>query len=201
MPVKEKKSFGSQLRILREPTFIVSIAMNLFMIIAWFSTYSYFAEYLNKSKGMDDKRVSLMLLIFGIMGVLSTWISGKMLNRNITRTTAFFLSGTILIPILLHFSGGNTNATLIVVAVWGFLYSPSFLNASTYMISAAPNSLEFANSLATSFGNLGVTIGTTLGGWMIITKGVVYNPWIGLVFGLLAFIMIALRSYLEKGRV
>lgn len=201
MPVKEKKSFGSQLRILSEPTFIVSIAMNLFMIIAWFSTYSYFAEYLNKSKGMGDKRVSLMLLIFGIMGVCSTWISGKMLNRNITQTTAFFLSGTILIPILLHFSGGNTNATLIVVAVWGFLYSPSFLNASTYMISAAPNSLEFANSLATSFGNLGVTIGTTLGGWMIITKGVVYNPWIGLVFGLLAFIMIALRSYLEKGRV
>ncbi|MBT2560166.1 MFS transporter [Pedobacter sp. ISL-68] len=200
MPVKEKKSFGSQLRILSEPTFIVSIAMNLFMIIAWFSTYSYFAEYLNKSKGMDDKRVSLMLLIFGIMGVLSTWIAGKMLNRNIPQTTAFFLSGTILIPILLHFSGGNTNATLIVVAVWGFLYSPSFLNASTYMISAAPNSLEFANSLATSFGNLGVTIGTTLGGWMIITKGVVYNPWIGLVFGTLAFIMIALRSFLEKGR-
>jgi len=198
MPVNEKKTFGSQLRILGEPTFIVSIAMNLFMIIAWFSTYSYFAEYLNKSKEMDDKRVSLMLLIFGIMGVLSTWISGKMLNRNITRTTAFFLSGTILVPILLHFSGGNTNATLIVVAVWGFLYSPSFLNASTYMISAAPNSLEFANSLATSFGNLGVTIGTTLGGWMIVTKGVVYNPWIGLIFGILAFMMIALRSYLEK---
>ncbi|GGE39967.1 putative MFS family arabinose efflux permease [Pedobacter psychrotolerans] len=201
MPVKEKKSFGSQVRILGKPTFIVSIAMNLFMIIAWFSTYSYFAEYLNKSKGMDDKRVSLMLLIFGIMGVLSTWISGKMLNRNITGTTAFFLSGTILVPILLHFSGGNTTATLIVVAIWGFLYSPSFLNASTYMISAAPNSLEFANSLATSFGNFGVTIGTTLGGWMIVSKGVVYNPWIGLVFGALAFMMIALRSYLEKGRV
>lgn len=201
LPVKEKKSFGSQVRILSKPTFIVSIAMNLFMIIAWFSTYSYFAEYLNKSKGMDDKRVSLMLLIFGIMGVLSTWICGKMLNRNITRTTAFFLSGTILVPILLHFSGGDTTATLIVVAIWGFLYSPSFLNASTYMISAAPNSLEFANSLATSFGNFGVTIGTTLGGWMIVSKGVVYNPWISLVFGVLAFVMIALRSYLEKGRV
>lgn len=201
MPVKEKKSFGSQVRILSKPTFIVSIAMNLFMIIAWFSTYSYFAEYLNKSKGMDDKRVSLMLLIFGIMGVLSTWISGKMLNRNITGTTAFFLSGTILVPVLLHFSGGNTTATLIVVAIWGFLYSPSFLNASTYMISAAPNSLEFANSLATSFGNFGVTIGTTLGGWMIVSKGVAYNPWIGLLFGVLAFMMIALRSYLEKERV
>ncbi|WP_241775034.1 hypothetical protein [Chryseobacterium sp. ERMR1:04] len=85
-----------------------------------------------------------------------------------------------------------------VIGIWGFLYSPSFLNASTYMISSVPQSLEFANSLATSFGNLGVTLGTTVGGWMIITKGVEFNPWIGVVFGILAFIMIGVRSLLER---
>ncbi|MDQ0641185.1 putative MFS family arabinose efflux permease [Pedobacter sp. W3I1] len=198
MPVKEKKSYGSQLKILTKPTFIISTAMNFFMITAWFSTYSYFAEYLNKAKGMDNTMVSYMLFVFGVIGVFSNWVAGKMLNKNIAKTTAFFLSGTILIPILLHFSGGDTIATIIAIGIWGFLYSPSFLNASTYMISSAPDSLEFANSLATSFGNLGVTLGTTLGGWMIITKGVEYNPWIGLIFGILAFLMIALRSFLEE---
>ncbi|MDR7132563.1 putative MFS family arabinose efflux permease [Algoriphagus sp. 4150] len=198
MPVKEKKSYGSQLKILTKPTFIISTAMNFFMITAWFSTYSYFAEYLNKAKAMDSTMVSYMLFLFGAIGVFSNWVAGKMLNKNIPKTTAFFLSGTILIPILLHFSGGNTIATIIVIGIWGFLYSPSFLNASTYMISSVPDSLEFANSLATSFGNLGVTLGTTVGGWIIITKGVVYNPWIGFVFGVLAFLMIGLRSFLER---
>ncbi|MDO7744716.1 MAG: MFS transporter, partial [Pedobacter sp.] len=99
MPVKEKKSFGSELKVFGKPTFVISIAMNFFMIVAWFSTYSYFAEYLNKAKGMDNKMVSYMLLVFGIMGVLSNWVAGRMLNRNVTKTTAFFLSGTILIPI------------------------------------------------------------------------------------------------------
>ena len=197
VPVKQKQSYGSQLKILTKPTFLISTAMNFFMITAWFSTYSYFAEYLNKAKGMDSTMVSYMLFVFGVIGVFSNWIAGKMLNKNIAKTTAFFLSGTILIPILLHFSGGNTVSTIIVIGIWGFLYSPSFLNASTYMISSVPDSLEFANSLATSFGNLGVTLGTTLGGWIIITKGVGYNPWIGLVFGVLAFLMIGLRSYLE----
>ncbi|WP_244428737.1 MFS transporter [Flavobacterium sp. B17] len=42
MPVKEKKSYGSQLKILKQPTFIISTAMNFFMITAWFSTYRYF---------------------------------------------------------------------------------------------------------------------------------------------------------------
>ena len=198
MPVKEKKTYGSQLKILSKPTFIISTLMNFFMITAWFSTYSYFAEYLNKAKGMDATMISYMLFLFGVVGVFANWIAGKMLNKNIAKTTAFFLSGTILIPILLYFSDGNTIATMIVIGIWGFLYSPSFLNASTYMISSVPGSLEFANSLATSFGNLGVTLGTTIGGWIIITRGVVYNPWIGIIFGVLAFSMIGLRSFLER---
>jgi predicted MFS family arabinose efflux permease len=147
---------------------------------------------------MDATMISYMLFIFGVIGVVANWTAGKMLNKSIAKTTAFFLSGTILVPFLLYFSDGSDLATMVVVGIWGFLYSPSFLNASTYMISSAPNSLEFANSLATSFGNLGVTLGTTVGGWMIITKGVSYNPWIGVIFGALAFLMIGLRSFLEK---
>ncbi len=198
MPITEKHSFGSQLKILRQPIFIASTAMNFFMISGWFSTYSYFAEYLNKAKFMDNTMVSYMLFLFGLIGVFANWVAGKMLNKSVTKTTAFFLSGTIIIPVLLHFSGGNTIATIAVVGIWGFLYSPSFLNASTYMISSVPKSLEFANSLATSFGNLGVTLGTTLGGWIIATRGVSYTPWITVVFGILAFLMIAWRSYLER---
>lgn len=198
MPVKEKKSYKSQLTILTKPTFIISTAMNFFMITAWFSTYSYFADYLNKAKGMDGTMVSYMLFLFGIIGVFANWIAGKMLSWNVAKTTALFLSGTVIMPFLLYFSGDSLPANIISIAVWGFLYSPSFQNASTYMISSVPNSLEFANSLATSFGNLGVTLGTTLGGWMIVAKGAAYNPWIGLVFGLLAFMMIVWRSFLEK---
>ncbi len=113
-------------------------------------------------------------------------------------TTSVFLSGTLIIPVLLCVSDGSIWATITVIGIWGFLYSPSFLNASTYMISSAPDSLEFANSLATSFGNLGVTLGTTIGGWVIVTKGVEYTPWIGFVFGLLAFLMMALKEMSEK---
>lgn len=198
MPVSKKKSYGTQLKILTQPAFILSTAANFFMITAWFSTYSYFADYLNRAKGMDETMISYMLFVFGIVGVFSTWLAGKMLNRNVTKTTAFFLSGTLVIPVLLYFSNGNLLLTIAVIAIWGFMYSPSFLNASTYMISSVPDSLEFANSLATSFGNLGVTLGTTLGGWMIVSKGVAYNPWIGFVFGSLAFLMMILRSFYEK---
>ncbi|RZK66112.1 MAG: MFS transporter [Pedobacter sp.] len=197
MPVLEKKSYGSQLKILTNRSFIISTAMNFFMIAAWFSTYSYFADYLIKTKNMSTEMVSYMLLLFGITGIFSNWLSGKMLNKNIPKTTAFFLSGTVIIPVALYFSNGSPIATILVIAIWGFFYAPCFLNASAYMISAAPNSLEFANSLATSFGNLGVAVGTTVSGWFIFYHGVEVTPWVGAMFGLASLTMIGLRSILE----
>ncbi|RZJ36926.1 MAG: hypothetical protein EOO18_06860 [Chryseobacterium sp.] len=61
-----------------------------------------------------------------------------------------------------------------------------------------PHSLEFGNSLGTSFEKLRVTLGASISGWIIITKGVSYNPWVGIVFGVLAFVIIGLRSFLEQ---
>ena len=197
MPVREKKSYGSQLKILTNRSFIISTAMNFFMIAAWFSTYSYFADYLIKTKHMTNEMVSYMLLLFGATGVFSNWLSGKMLNKNIPKTTALFLSGTCIIPVALYFSDGSPITTIMVIAVWGFFYAPCFLNASAYMISAAPDSLEFANSLATSFGNLGVAVGTTVSGWFIFYYGVAVTPWVGAAFGLASLAMIGLRSILE----
>ncbi|KIO76204.1 sugar transporter [Pedobacter lusitanus] len=200
MPVKTRKSYGSQLQILKQSSFLLSTAMNFFMIAAWFSTYSYFADYLGKVKHMDEKMISYMLFLFGITGIGANWISGKMLSKSVPLTTALFLCGTIIVPFALQYSGGNTWSTILVIAIWGFLYAPCFLNASAYMISAAPHALEFANSLATSFGNFGVSVGTIVSGWVIVHHGVAMSPWVGMCFGLLSLLMIGMRSLIERSR-
>lgn len=196
--VPEKKSYGSQIKILKEPPFILSTAMNFFMIASWFSTYSYFADYLLKTRKLDMATISYMLLLFGVVGVFSNWLAGKMLTKSITKTVAFFLSGTVIIPIILLYSGNHIWTTVIVIMMWGFFYAPCFLNGSAYMISAAPKSLEFANSLATSFGNLGVFLGTAVGGYIIAQSTIGNIPWAGIGFGILALLMVVWRTVLEK---
>jgi len=196
--IPEKKSYGSQVKILKDKSFVLSTAMNFFMIASWFSTYSYFADYLIKTRKVDMETISYLLLLFGVVGVFSNWLSGKMLTRSITKTVAFFLCGTVIIPVILIYSGDSLSITVIVVAIWGFFYAPCFLNASAYMISAAPKSLEFANSLATSFGNLGVFLGTAVGGWIISQSTISNVPWAGMGFGILSLLMVVCRSILEK---
>lgn len=198
MPVTETPTYGSQLSILKKPRFIISVAMNVFLISAWFSSYSYFADYLGKAKMMTGEQISYMLFLFGIAGLFANWLAGRLLSKNIPLTTAFFLLGTMVLPIILQFSGDNFLIQILVIAFWGIMYGPAFLTAISYMIDAAPEAPEFANSLQSSFGNLGVSIGTAVGGWFIANRGINDLPWLGAVFGVLALLMIFFRVVLDK---
>ncbi|WP_160713579.1 MFS transporter [Chitinophaga solisilvae] len=197
MPAGEKKSYGAQLGILTRPDFLMTALIAFLMISAWFSSYSYFADYLGKVKHMNEATVSKMMLLFGITGVVGNWVAGKILGRSLAVTTAIFLVGTLLIPVLLNYSGGDTILTVTVIALWGFLYAPCFLTATATMISGAPDALAFANSLAISFGNLGVSVGTAVSGMVIASQSVAVAPWVGMLFGAAALLAILLRSVLQ----
>jgi len=201
MPVDEKKTLGSQLIILKRPRFIVSSAMNFFMIAAWFATYSYFADYLQKVKHMNPQQISYMLLLFGIAGVFSNWIAGELLSKSVPVVTAFFLTGTLFLPFVFIYSEDSFYVQALVVAVWGIMYGPCFLTSAAYMISAAPDAMEFANTLQISFGNLGVSLGTAVSGFFIGKYSIAIAPWVGALFGIGAVVMMIIRAAMEhKGR-
>ncbi len=165
--------------ILRQPAFLLSLAFTVLLVAAWFSTYSYFADYLGKAKRLTPAQISAMLLLFGVAGVGAYWLAGRLLARSVPLTTAFFLLGTIVLPLVLAYSGQRFPVQLAVVAFWGLMYGPCFLTALAYVLQAAPDAPEFANSFQTSFGNLGVSLGTVLGGWFVATHGLANLPWEG----------------------
>lgn len=198
MPIKERKTFGGQVAIVKRKKFIISIMTNCLIIAAWFSTYGYFADYLSKVKGLNGQEVSYMLLLFGVMGVVSNFVAGRLMGKNLVKTTVFFLFGTILLPLLFEYSNPSILSVTLIVGFWGIMYGPCFLTALAYVVSAAPDAKEFANSLQLSTGNLGVTIGTAVSGWFIVQQSVSITPWVGAVFGILALGLIAWRTHEEQ---
>jgi predicted MFS family arabinose efflux permease len=198
MPNKEVRSFKNQLSILTRPRFIAGTALNLLLITAWFCSYSYFADYLSKEKGLSAQQISYMLFLFGIMGVISNFLAGRLLGRYMFWTTLFFLAGTFLLPFAFQYTGSSLLSISIVVGFWGIMYGPCFLIGVGHMVSAASDAKEFANSLQTSFGNLGVSLGTAIGGWFINHYGIAITPWIGLGFGAMAVIVIFWRAWLDR---
>lgn len=198
LPNERPAAFKNQLSILTQPRFISGTLLNLLLITAWFCSYGYFADYLTKEKHRSEQEISILLLLFGAMGVVSNYMSGRLLGKNMFRTTLFFISGVFAVPFLFYYTDDSFLSVAAVTGVWGMMYGPCFLIGVGYMISAAPQAKEFANSLQTSFGNLGVSLGTAAGGFCISRYGISIAPWVGMVFGLLAVLAVCWRAYLDK---
>jgi len=113
-------------------------------------------------------------------------------------TTLFFLTGTFLVPFAFQYTTGSIFSVAIVVGFWEIMYGPCFLIGVGHMVSAAADAKEFANSLQTSFGNLGVSMGTAAGGWFINHYGISITPWVGIGFGVLALIVILWRTRMRS---
>ncbi|MCX2477187.1 hypothetical protein OQZ33_22830 [Pedobacter sp. MC2016-05] len=122
----EVKSFKSQLSILRRPRFLAGTGLNLFLIPAWFCSYSYFADYLSKAMGLAAPQISYMLLLFGVMGVISNFLVGRLLRKHMFSAMLFFLASPFLVPFAFQYFSGSFFSIAPVVGFWGVMYGHFF---------------------------------------------------------------------------
>lgn len=199
MPVTEKVHYGTQLKILKKASVWFSLLMCIVMFSGEFAIYSYFAEYMQQVKSMSEKNISFLMFVFGVFGIFGTWIAGKTLSKSIPLTTiAFILGCNIIVPLGLYFTGNSSITTTFLVAGWGVLYAPGVLIATSSISSAAPEALEFANGLTTSFANFGITLGTMTGGWVILNHGIIETPWLAIIFGIASILLVVLRELWDR---
>ncbi len=122
----------------------IRLACNFFFLItAWFASYTYFADYLIKVKGLNNEQVSYMLLLFGVTEVVSNFAAGRLLAKNMVGTTLFFLSGIFLLPILLQYTGNSFFSTALAVGFWGVMYGPCFLTGICIVLKSVDYFLSY----------------------------------------------------------
>ncbi|ALP35879.1 arabinose ABC transporter permease [Paenibacillus sp. IHB B 3084] len=184
----------NQLKILRKPTLWLNIGSACFIFAAMFSVYSYFAEYLGEKTHMSGEWISTMLVLFGISGVAGNWYSGKMLNHHMLKTVLLYPVALGVCYLLLQYVGATLLLTSGIIIVWGAVHTSGLIVSQIWLTSEAPEAPEFANSLYVSFSNLGVTIGTAMGGWFISQLGTGDVVWSGLLFVVLSLVCIIVKS-------
>ncbi|APO45979.1 arabinose ABC transporter permease [Paenibacillus xylanexedens] len=196
MPVRERLSYGSQLRVLKKAITWQSIVAVIFVNAATAGVYSYFAEYLATITHISGKGLSLMLVIFGAASLFGNVLGGRLLSKNAIKSVMIYPFVFGVVYIFLFFMGQFTVPMFIIVVIWGVLYAIASNISQYWITSAAPEAPEFANGLFLTSGNLGVTIGTTVGGLFISGMGLRYIVVGGLLFLILSLAFILLRIYM-----
>lgn len=193
MPVKEKMSYGKQLGILRKPLLWLNIVTVIFIFAAMFSVYSYFAEYLGQVTHMNGSWISIMLMAFGIVMIFGNFLFGGLLHKSIPKTVIMFPLLYAVTYFFVYYLGSYFIPMVIIIIIWGVVHSGGLIISQAWLTTETKEAPEFGNSLFISFSNLGITIGTSIGGWFISRSGIHELIWIGIIFSLLAFLSIMIK--------
>lgn len=196
LPVKERLSYGAQVSELKKSLSWVSITGVVFISAAMAGVYSYLAEYLEVITQLSGPVLSLLLFLFGIAGTLGNFIAGKLLVKHPMRSLVLYPFAAGAVYVLFYFMGSLAGPMAAIVFVWGALYGMNCNIQQYLMVSAMPKAPDFANGLFISCGNLGITIGTTAGGFFIAQMGTHEVVFAGLLFLALTFIAFLVRNYL-----
>ena len=193
LPGKEQ-TYGDQVSVAKTGIFIISTLGVIFLNAGMYTSYSYISEFLNAITNIFGSELSLVLFIYGIASIAGNWIGAKLLNSNVNRTV---LSFPIIFSILLLgvFTFGFMKIpTIILIALWGLLAGIGNDISQYWMVSAAPEAPEFANGIFLSMGNVGVTIGTTIAGAVVLSMGVQYVMLAAIAVLILDLILLFIRT-------
>jgi len=195
MPGNSEKSAESQLHVLNDSRLWLNLVSTILTLAAMFSSYSYLAAYLENISNMNGAQISIMLLLFGGMGILGNWLMGIALGKNVILTSRFFFILLIAVQILAYYFGTIFIPMVIIVSFWGMIHTGGFLVPNIRTTQSVPhNALEFVNSLLTSCYNIGISLGAFLGGIVIAKFGVHEIIWMAVPLLLLAYLLSFVKS-------
>lgn len=198
MPVQEKLSYGSQLKILTKGITWLSILAVTFLNGAVFGIYSYLAEYLDVVTKITPNLISILLFVYGAANIIGNIVAGKLLTSAPERTVFIYPIVLTALYLVFFFVADLVIPTAIIILLWGILGGIGGNINQYWMMSAAPKAPDFANGLFLTSCNLGTTIGASIAGIVIAQMGMQYILLVGIAALIIGFICIVLRNTLYK---
>jgi predicted MFS family arabinose efflux permease len=125
---------------------------------------------------MDVRSISLMLFLFGTAGFFGTLAAGWLMGVHLSATASGFMALFAPTLLLIFLFGQSYPVAVVLVVLWGFVHAAAIPLCQALVLRAAPEAPEFSNSLFNSFGNLGLTGGTMIGGHFIAFFGIRVLP-------------------------
>ncbi|PAW29124.1 arabinose ABC transporter permease [Peribacillus simplex] len=200
LPVNESLSYGAQMSVLKKPIVWLAIATVIFLNSGTSSINTFITEYLETITNISGNTLTFALFLLGVASLIGALLGGRMLSRNAVKTAISFPIVLGIVHLLSFITGKSIGPMMITILFWGILFAISNSVSQYWITNAAPEAPDFANGLFLSCGNIGVTIGTGIGGLIISGMGTQYIVLGGLLFLLLGLASIVLSRYMFSDR-
>ncbi|MBP2196585.1 MFS transporter [Pantoea cypripedii] len=198
-------SLLQQARVLTNPRLLLIYAITALGYGGVFTAFTFLAPMMQSLAGFSPSAVSIILLGYGIAVAIGNIWGGKLADRRgaVPALTIIFAALAILLAVF-QFTA-NTHylalATVIIMGIFAFANVPGL---QVYVVQKAehyaPGAVDVASGLNIAAFNIGIALGSTVGGYIVQHYGLAQTPWVGAVIVFVALLLVRLSSLLDKPR-
>ncbi|WP_236634031.1 MULTISPECIES: MFS transporter [unclassified Exiguobacterium] len=197
-----KTSISDQLRLLTNPRILIAFFIPAFGFGATYVVYTYLVPILKGVLGVPVAWVSPILLAYGFISIFSNMTAGKIASHNpIGRLRFVFLIQAVVLAAL-YVTTSNVTLGLINIALMSFMAILLTTSTQIYLIDLAekfnPDAKGLASSLMPVASNVGIGMGSALGGLVYANAPVMMLALVGGAVALLTAALTSLSHRLDQ---
>ncbi|OZN49619.1 MFS transporter [Gallibacterium anatis] len=194
-----------QLDVIRSPRLLLVYAMTALGYGGTFVLFTFLSPMLQQLSGFNGNDVSLILVGYGIAVALGNTLGGKLADKLGTiRSLKYIFSVQMLVLFSFYFTAQSAWAVLISTMLLGLTSFSTVPPLQLLVVEQAkidaPQSVDVASGLNIAAFNLGITIGSGIGGQVVAKLGLLDTAWVGAVILAVTLLLVALFNRIQQAK-
>ena len=192
LPKGAASSIREQLTVLTKKPLLMVYAKTALGYGGAFTAFTFLAPILQQVSGFGANAVSLILLVYGVSVAVGNIWGGKLADKmGPLPALKLMFGGLALILLMLTFTAPHPVLAVFTVLVWGAFAFGNVPGLQVLVVKQAvihtPNAVDVASGLNIAAFNVGIALGSVVGGFVVEHLGLMHTPWIGALIVLLAY--------------
>lgn len=192
-PSDNDVSIKSLPALLRTPGLGGIYLLTVIIITGHYTSYSYIEPFLAQVAEMSNTLITIVLSIFGIVGIIGSYFFAKYFDRHQFTFIRFAVAGISIFTLLLLPSASNKATVILICILWGLAINSYNLSFQSEILQVAPHGTAIAMSIYSGIYNVGIGAGALVGGNVCSYMGISNIGFVGGAIGLVASAYCILR--------
>ncbi|EBR2775710.1 MFS transporter [Salmonella enterica] len=196
-------SIRDQVKVLTHPRLLLIYAVTALGYGGVFTAFTFLAPMMQDLAGFSLAAVSWILLGYGVSVAIGNIWGGKLADKHGAVPALKFIFAALFVLLMVFQVTASTQyaalATILVMGIFAFGNVPGL---QVYVVQKAeqftPNAVDVASGLNIAAFNIGIALGSVIGGQTVAHYGLAQTPWIGALIVLVAFLLVGVSGRLDK---
>ncbi|RKJ92107.1 MFS transporter [Aeromonas veronii] len=192
LPKGAASTIREQLSVLTKKPLLLVYAKTALGYGGAFTAFTFLAPILQQVSGFSAGAVSLILLVYGVSVAVGNIWGGKLADKmGPLPALKLLFAGLALVLLTLTFTAPHPVLAVLTVLVWGAFAFGNVPGLQVLVVKQAelhtPKAVDVASGLNIAAFNVGIALGSVVGGFVVEHFGLMHTPWIGALIVLLAY--------------